>query len=89
MNILAKEIKTQKFKNEKEFDTFLKQAVVLLKTARETEPMLFNGIKDCLFEYKELLQKKSDIKTIQEKLYKTCKIYVQDIETEEALRPII
>lgn len=89
IDILGKEIKRQKFKDLKEFDTFLKQAVVLLKTARETEPMLFNGIKDCLFEYKELLKKKTDFKSIQEKLYKVCKAYTQDIETEEALRPLI
>ncbi len=89
IDILAKEIKRQKFKDLKEFDTFFKQAIVLLKTSRDTEPMLFNGIKDCLFEYKALLKNKSDIKTIQEKLYKACKSYIQDIETEEALRPLI
>lgn len=70
IDILAKEIKRQKFKDGKEFDTFLKQAIVLIKTARATEPMLFNGLKDCLFEYKQLLKNKSDLKTIQEKLYK-------------------
>lgn len=89
IDILAKEIKRQKFKDLKEFDTFFKQAIVLLKTSRDTEPMLFNGIKDCLFEYKTLLKNKVDIKTIQEKLYKACKSYIQDIETEEALRPLI
>jgi hypothetical protein len=31
----------------------------------------------------------TDLKTIQEQLFKLCKAYVQDIETEEALRPII
>jgi len=96
IDILAKEIKRQKFKDGKEFDTFLKQAIVLIKTARATEPMLFNGLKNCLAQYKTLLTKKSarseggtDLKTIQEQLFKLCKAYVQDIETEEALRPII
>jgi len=89
IDILGKEIKRQKFASLKEFDTFLKQAFVLLKNARATEPMLFNGLKYCLASYKNLLAKKSDIKTIQETLYKTCKAYVQDIETEEALRPLI
>ena len=89
IDVLGKEIKRQKFKNLKEFDTFLKQAIVLLKTARATEPMLFNGLKYCLASYKNLLVKKSDSKTIQETLYKICKTYVQDIETEEALRPLI
>lgn len=89
IDILGKEIKRQKFKDGKEFDTFFKQAIVLLKTSRDTEPMLFNGIKNCLFEYKELLKKNTNLKIIQEKLYKICKAYVQDIETEEALRPII
>lgn len=89
IDILAKEIKRQKFKDLKEFDTFFKQAIVLLKTSRDTEPMLFNGIKDCLMHYKALMAKKSDLKTLQESLFKTCKSYVQDIETEEAIRPII
>lgn len=89
IDILAKEIKRQKFKDGKELDTFLKQAIVLLKTARATEPMLFNGLKNCLVQYKILSTKKADLKTIQETLFKTCKSYVQDIETEEALRPLI
>jgi len=89
IDILGKEIQRQKFISVKEFDTFLKQAIVLLKTARETEPMLFNGLKACLAGYKNLINKKADFKTIQETLFKTCKTYVQDIETEEALRPLI
>lgn len=89
IDILGKEIRRQKFKDVKTFDLFLKQAVKLLKNARATEPMLFNGLKDCLHEYHLLLTKKTSLKEIQEKLYKTCKIYVQDIETEEALRPLI
>ena len=89
IDILAKEIKRQKFKDAKEFDTFLKQAVVLIKTARATEPMLFNGLKYCLANYKNLLAKKTALKEMQETLFKTCKSYVQDIETEEALRPLI
>ncbi len=86
---MAKEIQKQKFASVKEFDTFIKQAIVVLKTARATEPMLFNGLKACLAGYKALIAKKSDLKTIQASLYKTCKTYVQDIETEEALRPLI
>lgn len=89
IGILAKEIKRQKFKDGKEFDTFFKQAIVLIKNARATEPMLFNGLKYCLFEYKQLLNNKNDLKTIQEKLYKVWKSYVQEIETEEAIRPLI
>ncbi|HMS90980.1 MAG TPA: translation initiation factor eIF-2B [Candidatus Absconditabacterales bacterium] len=89
INVLSKEIKTQTFKNIKEFDTFLKQAIVLLKNARATEPMLFNGLKACLAEYKKLSEKKEQLKTIQLALSKVAKVYVQDIETEEELRPII
>jgi len=89
MDILAKEIKNQSFKNHKEFDTFFKQAIVLIKTARATEPMLFNGLKACLASYKTLIDKKSELKTIQTTLFKTCKAYLQDIETEETLRPLI
>ena len=89
IDILAKEIKRQNFKSEKEFDTFLKQAVVIIKQARPTEPMLFNGLKYCLANYKALLAKKSDLKTITTKLFQTCKTYIWDIEREQALRPLI
>ena len=89
IDVLAKEIQKQKFSSLKEFDTFLKQAVVIIKQARATEPMLFNWLKFCLARYKALLTKKADLKTMQATLFKTCKTYVQDIETEEALRPLI
>ena len=89
IDILAKEIKNQKFKSEKEFDTFLKQAIVILKQARATEPMLFNGLKYCLASYKTLLAKKTDLKTMTMKLFQACKNYLGDIEREEGLRPLI
>ncbi len=89
IDILAKEIQRQSFKSAKEFDTFLKQAIVILKQARATEPMLFNGLKYCLASYKDLLKKKSDLKTITTKLFQTCKTYIWDIEREQALRPLI
>ncbi|MCX6824168.1 MAG: S-methyl-5-thioribose-1-phosphate isomerase [candidate division SR1 bacterium] len=89
IDTLAKEIKNQKFKSEKEFDTFLKQAIVILKQARATEPMLFNGLKYCLANYKTLLAKKTDLKTMTMKLFQACKNYLGDIEREEALRPLI
>ena len=89
IGMLAKELKRQKFKDMKELDTFIKQALVLLKTARDTEPMLFNGLRDCFSAYKALIAKKCDLKAMQEALYKECKSYLQDIETEEALRPLV
>ncbi len=89
IDILAKEIKRQKFKNLKEFDTFIKQAVVLLKMARATEPMLFNGLKLCLTTYKELLQQQLEIKTMTTKLFQILKNYLGDIEREEVVRTLI
>ncbi len=86
---LAKEIKKQKFTSLKEFDTFMKQAIVIIRQARATEPMLFNGLKYCLVTYKELVDKKADLKTITTKLFQACKSYLWDIEREEALRPLI
>ncbi|HBB04235.1 TPA: hypothetical protein DCZ39_05080 [Patescibacteria group bacterium] len=93
---MAKEIKKQSFKSVKEFDSFLKLAVVLLRQARATEPMLFNGLKYCLASYKALLDKQparpsggADLKTITTKLFQACKSYLGDIEREEALRPLI
>ena len=89
IDILAKEIKNQKFASIKDFDAFLKHSVVILKTARATEPMLFNGLKYCLTSYTALLDKKADLKTITTKLFQACKNYLGDIEREEALRPLI
>lgn len=89
MDILAKEIKKQNFVSLKEFDTFLKQAIVILRQARATEPMLFNGLKYCLVSYKNLLSKGVDLKTMTVKLFQTCKTYLGDIEREEVLRPLI
>jgi hypothetical protein len=73
---LAKEIKKQKFTSLKEFDTFMKQAIVIIRQARATEPMLFNGLKYCLVTYKELVDKKADLKTITTKLFQACKSYL-------------
>lgn len=87
--VLIKEIKKQRFTSEKEFDTFFKQAMVILKQARPTEPMLFNWLTYCLANYKTLLAKKSDLKTITTKLFQAGKNYLGDIEREEALRPLI
>lgn len=89
IDILAKEIKKQKFSSVKEFETFLQQAIAILRQARATEPMLFNGIKYCLASYKELVAKKADLKAMTTKLFQVCKSYLGDIEREEALRPII
>ncbi len=89
IEILGKEIKTQKFSSIKEFDAFLHKAIAIIKSARETEPMLFNGLKACLAAYSSLVNSSADLKTIQSTLYKTCKAYVQDIQTEESLRPLI
>jgi len=86
---LVKEIKKQNFKSKKEFDTFFKQAIVILKQARATEPMLFNGLKYCLANYKTLLAKEIDLKTMTNKLFQVGKNYLGDIEREEELRPII
>ena len=86
---MAKEIKNQKFTSAKELDTFLKQAIVILRQARATEPMLFNGLKYCLETYKKLLAKKTDLKTMMIKLFQAGKNYLGDIEREEALRPLI
>ncbi len=89
IDVLAKEIRDQKFSSVKQFDTFLKQAIVLLRQARATEPMLFNGLRYYLATYKELLAQKADLKTMTTKLFQAGKTYLWDIEREEALRPLI
>lgn len=52
MKILGQEILSQKFSSRKEFNAFLMEAIRLLQTARETEPMLFNGLLLCKNAYK-------------------------------------
>jgi hypothetical protein len=42
MRNLGEEISSQKFKDVSEFGLFLNEAIKLLKSARATEPMLFN-----------------------------------------------
>jgi ribose 1,5-bisphosphate isomerase len=86
---LWQEIMRQKFWSISELDKFLQDSIILLKEARETEPMLFNWLKYCSWNYKKLLSKKGDLKTIQKKLRQACKEYVQDIEYEEKVRPNI
>ena len=66
-----------------------------LTAARATEPMLFNGLTFIRAEYKKLQTKKftrlggTDVKTLKTKLFQACRKYIGDIETEEAIRPLI
>lgn len=53
--ILAQESKNQTFESVEQFVVFLRQGIELLRSARPTEPMLFNGM-----DYVE-----SELKTFQ------------------------
>lgn len=89
MRNLWEEISIQKFKDLSEFGFFLDEAIKLLKNARETEPMLFNGLNLCLKNYKELSKQKETLAGMQKKLSKVCLWYVAEIEKEEKIRPLI
>ncbi len=86
---LWEEISNQKFKDISEFGLFLDEAIILLKSARETEPMLFNWLILCSKTYKNLLAKKETLVGMQKKLAKVCIWYVDEIEKEERVRPLI
>lgn len=89
MRNLWEEISSQKFKDLSEFGLFLNEAINLLKSARATEPMLFNGLNLCLKNYKELSKEKETLVGMQKKLSKVCLWYVAEIEKEERIRPLI
>jgi len=86
---LWEEILNQRFKDLPEFELFLNEAIKLLKSARETEPMLFNWLALCLKSYKELSKKKETLVSMKKKLSKICLWYVAEIEKEEKVRPLI
>lgn len=94
MKILGQEILSQKFSSRKEFNAFLMEAIRLLQTARETEPMLFNGLLVCKNAYKNYFKTKkittsSDMEELQKELAEVCNSYVDEIEKEETIRPAI
>lgn len=68
---------------------------MLLKNARATEPMLFNGLKlaSRTFETESTSVltrgKQKDASMIQQKIVSACEEYLADIEKEEELRPAI
>jgi len=62
---------------------------MLLKNARATEPMLFNGLKLASKTFELVSKKKGEVKNIQSAIAAACESYVADIEKEEELRPAI
>lgn len=89
IKILWIEISKQKFWSLKELEKFLFTASSMLSQARETEPMLFNWLTYCKQKYYERLKKTNNIKTLQDTISKAAKDYVEEIQKEEKIRPII
>lgn len=94
MRILGQEILSQKFSSYSEFNAFIIEAVRLLKTARATEPMLFNGLAICENTYKKFLKSRKmnlsyNTDELQKRLAEVCFAYVEEIEKEESVRPAI
>jgi len=88
--ILSKEIKRQKFWSIKEFNIFLQKAIGIIRSARATEPMLFNGISKLQATCWMLkANKKINIQILQNRLSDSCLDYIKEIEKEEKIRPII
>lgn len=89
IKILWVEIAKQKFDSIQELENFLFTSCQMLSEARETEPMLFNWLKYCKQKYYQKLQKTQNIKTLQKTISKAAKDYVDEIQKEEKVRPII
>lgn len=62
---------------------------MLLRNARATEPMLFNGLKLIGANFHAESIKTKDISQLQAKLSEVGESYVASIEKEEELRPAI
>lgn len=89
IEVLGKEISKQKFNSLSELKIFLAKASMLLRNARATEPMLFNGLKLISTTYHAESKKMNDIAQLQKKLSEAAEFYVAEIEKEEELRPAI
>lgn len=89
IKILWTEINKYEFKSIQDLESFLFTASSMLSKARETEPMLFNGLKYCKQKYYEKLKKTKNIKILQNTISKAAKDYVDEIQKEEKIRPII
>lgn len=96
LTVFSTQIAEQKFASFKEFDQFFKESVRLLRTARATEPMLFNGLTVCEAAYKDFLKANKVLPSsadqemllkMQKKLSKVCALYVDEIIKEEKKRP--
>jgi len=82
-------LKKQRFNSLSELKIFLAKASMLLKNARATEPMLFNGLKLARKTFETATKTQKDINIIQQKIVAACEKYVAGIEKEEELRPAI
>lgn len=96
IEVLGQEMKKQKFNSLSELKIFLAKASMLLRNARATEPMLFNGLKFAskTFEMESLPRncggkKQKDVFGIQSAIVSACEKYVSGIEKEEEIRPAI
>jgi len=89
IKILWTEIIKQKFQSIQELEIFFTTSCKMLSEARETEPMLFNWLKYCKQKYYEKLTRTKNIKKLQDTIYQAAKNYVDEIQKEEKVRPII
>lgn len=89
IEVLWKELAKQKFNSLSELKIFLAKASMLLRSARATEPMLFNGLKLISTKYQGESTKSKDILQLQKKLSEAAAGYVAGIEKEEEIRPAI
>lgn len=89
IEVLGQELKKQKFNSLSELKIFLAKASMLLRNARATEPMLFNGLRLASKIFEAESKKQKEISIIQQKIVSACESYVTSIEKEEELRPAI
>lgn len=89
ISILWNEIDKQQFWSWPDFELFLLEAKELLLQARETEPMLFNWLNYVQHAIEDEKSKSDDVARIKKRAFVACQTYIEELEHEEAVRPLI
>lgn len=83
--VLHDSILKNKFSDKKDFEKFVIKACKMIKSARPTEPMLFNGLRYCLYVLEN--NKNGDIKTLKKAVINSTELYL-DLTISTSLKVI-
>lgn len=84
--IMEEELLRQNFNSFEELSTFVEDASECLRTARDTEPMLFNGLNYALSVLDEEREKNTSLEEIQKKVADSYKKFLEIIKNESKKR---